>query len=280
MDYFSQILHEYYLKYLDWAQMDYFSQILHENFLMYYLTSEDLKELINDKNLNFLENLLIIAYKLAANEIQNKGYRFEHDWDIFPRDFLEKEKKFLKKKLKDILKQNNVKMFIPLYASDLSTYFDEQEISEMIKDENINLLKLFLTAEEKYWEVLSRFNEYSDDYYKIYKKFLYIIKSISDTPAILKILRICNDMNLSSPIKNEIKNLYSNIEKKQVSIEKYLSINENIKTEKIISKFCANCGAQVDEHDSNHSPYNYHCPNCGAWVQVRKEKDRNKNNGN
>jgi len=119
---------------------------IYEYRLLELLTANDIKSLINDVDLNFIENFLLMYHDIFIKK-ENEIYPI---LDLFPEFFRDQESEFLKKKIKDMIKQKNLRIFFPLYASNLTFFFSNEEICSMIKDKDINLLELVLTTLDRY----------------------------------------------------------------------------------------------------------------------------------
>ena len=71
---------------------------------------EEIKSIIKDKKINFLENLLLAYHKLAVKEISYEGFEFGFDYHIFPQDFMKNELEFLKVEIKKVIMHKNMEL--------------------------------------------------------------------------------------------------------------------------------------------------------------------------
>ena len=172
-----------YLKILDYRLWDLFEL-------------DEIKGLISDINFKFMENLLLAGHKLAVGEIEYDRFSMFNDqtWCIFPYFFIEQNKEILKGKVTEIIKQKNMDIFVPLYAIDLTRYFNDEEICAMIRDEDINLLKLVLNVNDKHKNELSAYRE---SLYNLNKNFFQIVKKNIKSSHIIDLLTTFTKLNFS-----------------------------------------------------------------------------------
>ncbi len=159
---------------------------------------EDLKELLNDKSLNFLETLLVLCTRLAKRDstIKYDGDLFMDGLYLFPKRI---PNEFLKEKIREIILSKNLEAFVPLYAIDCFSYFNRDELVSMIKSEEFNLLIQVLDASDKYGSELYRFRE---SLYDINDRFFKVVKENIDAAFILYILKTVKGVDIS-PLFNE-----------------------------------------------------------------------------
>ena len=195
-----------------------YSRIIKQN-LWDFFELEDFKNLIKKRNLNFIENLLIAGHKLAIGEIEFNNYEFRY---IIPQYFINQEKEFLKIKIKELIIKQNMNTFVPLYADGLTRYFNDDEICSMIRDQEINLLKLVLIAIDKHEDELYQLYSYRESSFdEINNKFFEIVKKNIKPSLILDLVRTFTELNFSALMEYQI------IEKMDYYIEKLKQMIKN-----------------------------------------------------
>ncbi len=162
------------------------------------LSEEKFLILFRDKNLRYLEKVLMSIHEIAYVK---KDHRFDYEIMVLPPKFSEKFKDEIKDQIIELVKNQNFDALIPLVAGYFSDVIGKNDIKKLLEDEEIPFFKTVIKILGDHRDELTELN---DDFYFEHLKFFKTIKSM-DTDLI-KILV------LSVMRENLVSNYYPMIE--------------------------------------------------------------------
>ncbi len=139
---------------------------------------EDLKKLLEDPDINFIERLLKSAY-LFRNKDEIGGL-FN-----FPDKLKYNLRSLMVKQITQVIRKNEEESFIPLLAIRLLDYFSTPELLILVQDNEINLLnKINDALELHYSEIMDlneRFYKWKINFFKFLTRFNFPVSEQIDT---------------------------------------------------------------------------------------------------
>jgi len=120
-----------------------------------FLKIGDIQGLFEEKALNFLENLLKMAFAVLQKEIEIKD---AWNWDyLFPGYDLKSMKELLSDQIFEIVKRRDITLFVPIFSYRLLFFLTPNQIRMLLLDPDVNLFKLIFQTLNGYYNKIHYF---------------------------------------------------------------------------------------------------------------------------